>query len=108
MEAPGILNLIGGILTIIGGALFALVGSVVALVPLVSVFGALAAVFGLWGIIVGVLLILSAVKYEKEKGWATIGLIFSILGLVTLQGFLIGPILGIIGSALAISHRKKR
>lgn len=109
MEAPGILNLIAGILCLVFGALVGAVGSMMAFTPFMGVFvGTLLWVFALWGIIVGVLLIVSATKYEKEHNWALVGLIFSILGLITLQGFIVGPILGIIGSALAMGHKKKK
>ena len=73
-----------------------------------GIFGAFFWALVLWGIIVGLLLIISAMKYKKEKGWATADLIFSILGLITFQGLIIGPVLGIIGSAMAMSEKSKR
>jgi len=102
MEAPGILNLIGGIITLLVGVFVAVAG---AAAPLGAIFGALVGAVGIWGVIVGLLLIVSAVKYEKSHGWAIIGLVFAILGLVTLQGLIIGPLLGIIGSALAMGKK---
>lgn len=107
MKAGGILNLIGGIITLVVGAFSAVVGAAVAsAIPGAGIFGAMAGILGVWGIIVGLILIVSAFKYKKGNSWALIGLIFSILGLITLQGIFVGPILGIIGSALAMNEKK--
>ena len=99
MEAPGLLNLISGIMILVAGILAGTFASYAIGLGWFSLFGAI--IVG-WGIIVGLLLIVSGMKYEKNKNWAIVGLVFSILGLVTFQGFIIGPILGIIGSALAL------
>lgn len=105
MKAPGVLLLIGGILVLIVGALVAMLGSAIGALG-AGIFGAAVGVLGGIQIIFGVLLILSALRYEKKRSWAIIGLVISILSLVTLGGFLIGPILGIIGGAMALGRNK--
>lgn len=108
MEAPGTLNLIGGILCLIFAALVGAMGSFMAFVPMVGMLGALFWIFAAWGVVVGIMLIVAARRCERDHTWATIGLVFSILGLVTFQGFFVGPLLGIIGSALAFGHEPKK
>ena len=44
-------------------------------------------------------------KPESSSGWGIAIVISSVVGLVTLSGFVIGPILGIIGGILALIKR---
>ena len=59
----------------------------------------------------GVITILGGYKlYTREAssnvtGWSTAILVSSIVGLVSMSGFFIGPILGIIGAILAVTKR---
>jgi hypothetical protein len=59
----------------------------------------------------GVVTMLGGYKlYTREAstnvtGWSTVVLVASIVGLVSMSGFLIGPILGIIGGILALTKR---
>jgi hypothetical protein len=108
MKTPGILLLVGGLLVLIVGGLVAALGSAFAMFG-AGMFGAAVGALGGVQIIFGILLILSGIWAEK-KGWAIIGLIISILSLITLGGLIIGPILGIIGGALGLkgtSAKKK-
>lgn len=45
-------------------------------------------------------------KPESANGWGVAILVISIVGLLTMTGFFIGPILGIIGGILALSTRR--
>ena len=105
MEVPEILSSIGGILILIYGLFEFVAGNLLTDLPITYMIGISA--IGFWGIVAGFLVIISAFKYKKNKNWAVIGLVFSILGLLTFQGLFVGPILGIIGSALAMSKSKK-
>ena len=65
--------------------------------------------FGIWGIVVGIVVILGGMAIQAGKifaGSAT-SLIFNGLGLVTGQGFVIGPVLGIIGGAVGFKTKTK-
>lgn len=44
-------------------------------------------------------------KPETSSGWGVAIVISSVVGLVTLSGFIVGPILGIIGGILALTRR---
>ena len=44
-------------------------------------------------------------KPESASGWGVAILITSIVGLVTMSGFFIGPIIGIIGGILALTKK---
>lgn len=72
-------------------------------------FGPFVAVIGVWGLVAGAVIVYSATKLSGSEGrkYSTAGLIFSILALVTMQGFVIGPILSLIGSAMARGEAKK-
>lgn len=56
-----------------------------------------------WGIIFGIISFIGAIMMQNSKNLKTYGtlvLIFNIFGILSLQGFIIGPILGIIGGNL--------
>ncbi|GEM_PF-2765380 len=102
MKTPGILSLIGGIITLVIGIGITLLGALFASVaPGVGLFAAIAGIVGIYGIILGVILIVFAIK-EENRSLAIVALVLSIIGLITGQGFYVGPILGIVGSALAL------
>lgn len=59
----------------------------------------------------GVVTILGGYKLYTRKassnvtGWSTAILVSSIVGLISMSGFFIGPILGIVGGILAVTKR---
>lgn len=63
---------------------------------------------GISGIIMGLIVIISSVMVYRNSreslGWGIIALIASSLSLLSMGGFIVGAILGIIGSALAITY----
>jgi len=102
METGQILTLIGGIFSLAGGVLTLFGTALIAGLAGDLATGIVAAV-GIWGVVVGAVMMLGAIMQNRTG--AIIGLIFSILGLITLQGFVIGPILGIIGSAMDLGKK---
>jgi hypothetical protein len=105
------LLLVGGILALVQAGVFGLLGAAFSVVPGIGVFfAALGGAFAIWGIVVGIILIYSGVKIRRGGSgahtWAIVGLIFSILGLITVQGFIIGAILGLVGAALGLGETK--
>ena len=59
------------------------------------------------GIIVGVMLIIGSVmcKGDKVKTGGVLLIVFGALGLITVQGWVVGPILGLIGGILAVAQK---
>ncbi|MBI4895496.1 MAG: hypothetical protein HY831_03310 [Candidatus Aenigmarchaeota archaeon] len=102
MKTPGILSLIGGLITLLIGVGITLLGALFAsMAPGAGLFAAIAGILGIYGIILGIILIVFAFK-EEHKSLAIVALVLSVIGLITGQGFYVGPILGIVGSALAL------
>jgi Gpi18-like mannosyltransferase len=102
MKTPGILSLIGGLITLLVGVGITLLGAFFASVaPGAGLFAAIAGILGIYGIILGIVLIVFAFK-EENRSLAIVALVLSIIGLITGQGIYVGPILGIIGSALVL------
>jgi hypothetical protein len=109
------LSLVGAIFIIISGlvsaALSAIVGGLVGLVPGLGGLGGLIAVSGALGLIFGIIVLIGAVMINsgdpgKVKTGSIIVLIFSILSLPTaLGGFIIGFILGLVGSILGLTWK---
>ena len=113
-----ILSLIGGILMLLGGGVFSMwsmfgglsmggmmggfqgmMGSLG--IPFVFLSG-----FFLIGLVSGVMIIIGVMLNTRpleHKSWCTIILVFSIISLLGMGGFLVGAILGIVGGALAMS-----
>ncbi|MDI6798755.1 MAG: hypothetical protein QMD12_02045 [Candidatus Aenigmarchaeota archaeon] len=100
-----VLSLVGGIFTVIGGIVVLLLGASLMFIP---VFGAIGMGVGIWGLVCGILIIVGGVMINKgsAKTGGIVALIFSILGLVTLQGFVVGPILGLVGGILALTTKE--
>lgn len=44
-------------------------------------------------------------KPESSNGWGIAIVVSSVAGLVTVSGFIVGPVLGIIGGALALTRK---
>lgn len=104
MTVPFILGLVAGIFVLIVNVFVTIAG---AAIPLLG--GMLAAV-GIWGIIDGILLIVGSILM-RNPAQAKIGsilvLIFGILAFFTAGfGFIVFPILAIVGGALGISKSK--
>jgi hypothetical protein len=59
------------------------------------------------GLLSGIVVLIGAIliyaKPEQSVGWGIVILVFSVLSLWGMGGFLIGAVLGIVGGALAIS-----
>lgn len=99
MSASYGLTLAGGIITLLVAIVTIAMGGALSVIPFL---GSLVIVLGAWGFIAGIIITFSATKYSSgDKKFSTIALIFSILALITLQGFIIGPILSLIGAAMA-------
>jgi hypothetical protein len=116
-----IISLIGGIVITLGGLLFVAVSTFVlpninygnlvlpqnlpasAIPGLVSGF---VGMIGIFGLVSGAVVLVSSVMLLTGKGqprtWSVLILVFSILSLFGLGGFLVGAVLGIVGGALAL------
>jgi len=119
-----IISLIGGIIITLGGVLFVAVSAFVlpslnygtlavphnlpasAVPGLVSGFVGMIGVFGL---VSGAIVLVSSVMLLTGKGqrrtWSVLILVFSVLSLFGLGGFLVGAVLGIVGGALALQWK---
>ena len=100
-----VLVLIGGIFTLLGGIAVAIIGSAVTFF-----LSGIGATLGLIGIISGIIMIVAAVlmnntDISKVHMWSIIALIFTIIGLANGGGFIIGFILGLIGSILGLVYK---
>lgn len=98
------LGLIGGIITVIIGLITLIYGAI-----FIDVFKNIGIYLGIWGIACGILIIYGSYYFNSEKGSDKVGLllmlIFGIAGVVTLQGWIIGPALAIIASVLAFAKK---
>lgn len=114
--AAFILSLIGSILIIIGGLVGAAIGAVggtaVGMIPGFSWLGGLIIILGVLGFIFGIIALIGAIMINSgEKGKVRTGsilvLVFSILSLFVggTGGFIIGFILGLIGSILGLTWK---
>ncbi len=113
--AAFVLSLIGGILILLSGLavalVFGIIGAGVSMVPGMAPLGGAIALMGALGLIFGILVIVGAVMINsgvqsKVKTGSIVVLVFSILSLFTVGGgFLIGFILGLIGSILGLTWK---
>jgi len=103
------LSLIAGILVLINGLVFLALTQFLSGIPGITGFLPLVGTgLGIWGVICGIILMAGGFlinKGDMKKG-GIIVLIFSIISLITVSGFLIGAILGIVGGALAIARKE--
>ncbi len=127
MSVPFALSLAGGIITLIGS--LAVGAWSIFLATLASGIGRAATALGVGGVgtgfgiiagmiiarlviglIISILIIVGAIAMKKPKKarlWSILVLIFSIIGFFGPGwGLIIGPVLGIIGGAIGISHSK--
>jgi hypothetical protein len=120
-RTASILALAGGILMILGGVLFVAVSVFVLphvnftgvttppqLAPgsIASIASGVVGVMGALGLVSGVIVLLSAVMLLSNLGqrrtWGVLALVFSVLSLLGLGGFILGAILGIAGGILTL------
>lgn len=97
----GLITLVAGLISLIGTSFLASTMSSLYPAGVATMIGTIGAAVGVWAIICGAVLTFGAfqIRGKKDtKNWKIIILIFSILSLITLQGYIIGPILGLIGS----------
>ena len=108
-----VLLLIGGIFTLLSG-LFALSTSLFATSLLSAVgfgvFGAWMTVTGASGVVCGALMIVAAIRISSAdanqvRKWSAIGLVFTLIGIVSGGGFVVGFILGLIGSIMGLTRK---
>ncbi|MEM1539412.1 MAG: DUF6114 domain-containing protein [Candidatus Bathyarchaeia archaeon] len=114
--AAFVLSLAAGILILLGGIFGATVGiiggTIIGVVPGFGWLGGLIVALGFLGLIFGILVIVGAVminsgERDKVKTGSIIVLIFSILSLFAggTGGFVIGFILGLVGSILGLTWK---
>lgn len=97
------LGLVGGIITLAVGVIATIFGAL-----WFSIFKNVGVFLGIWGIGCGVMIIIGAQIFRKEtktKVGMLLLLIFGIAGVITLQGWIIGPVLAIIAAALALAKK---
>lgn len=102
--AAFVLSLIGGIFILLGGIVIAFVGALATLA-----IGGVGIAIGGAGIAMGLVIIVGSVMMESNPdthvAWGVIILILSIFSWLTaLGGFVIGFLLGLIGSILALTY----
>lgn len=108
-SAAFVLTLIGGILVLLYSIVLTIVGT--ALVSLVSrSMSGYGSIYGIIGILIGLIIIVSAIMLNstdktKIRNWSIVALIFSIISLVFGGGFIIGFVLGLIGSILGLTYK---
>lgn len=94
-KIPIVLGLIGGIIT-------ALIG-LIALILEIRSAATTGILLGIWGILCGGLMIYGSTLLrveDKFKLGSILLIVFSALALITLQGLIIGPVIGLIGGIL--------
>ena len=120
-KTAAILALVGGIIMILGGVLFIAVATFVIphlnlsnmTVPqgmdsasLRSLISGVVGVMGGFGLVCGAIVLVSATmllaRIGARRTWGILILVFSVLSLVGLGGFVIGAILGMVGGVLAL------
>ena len=120
-KTASILALVGGIFMILGGVLF--IGVAAFVIPhldlsnvtvpqgmnradLPGLISGVLGVMGSFGLVCGAIVLVSATmllaKVGQRRTWGILILVFSVLSLVGLGGFIIGAILGISGGVLTL------
>ncbi|MBI4021535.1 MAG: hypothetical protein HY369_04785 [Candidatus Aenigmarchaeota archaeon] len=106
LHTASILSLVAGILIVLSSIVTAAMGGVFMVIPFA---GAMIMAMGVVGIIFGLIVIYGSTLMKKQGKAQTGGilvLIFSILSIIGGAGFLIGFILGLVGSILALTAKK--
>jgi len=120
-RTASILALAGGIVITLSGVLFVAVSAFVLpninysnlntppSLPASSIPGIVSGIVGLmgvFGLVTGAIVLISSVMLltntGKPRTWSVLVLVFSVLSLVGLGGFVVGAVLGIVGGALVL------
>ncbi len=105
------LTLLGGILVLLGGIAVMILGSIGTMtINNVQVGHNVGRMFGLIGVISGIIMIVAAVfmnstNKSKVKEWSIVALVFTLISLGNGGGFILGFILGLIGSILGLVYK---
>jgi hypothetical protein len=100
-----LLGLLGGIITVVLGAIALIVGS---RAVMLEQFGKLGVYYGIWTLGVGILLLIGTWLIPKERGTrvgAILLIVFGVAGVVTLTGWIAGPLLGLIAGVAAVKKK---
>ncbi len=105
--AAFVLTLLGGIFVLLGGIAVTMLG---AAVTLFFAHAAIGGLLGLLGIIAGIIIIVAAVLLNstdesRVKEWSVVALVLTIISIVNGGGFIIGFILGLVGSILGLTYK---
>ena len=98
-----LIALVGGIITLVVGILELIFGTL-----WFSVFQNLGIYLGIAGMIIGVMIIIGAQMFKKDEKSITgalLMLIFGIVGIISLQGWIVGPALAIIAAILIMANK---
>jgi hypothetical protein len=125
-RTASIIALAGGLIITLSGVLFIAVSALVLPniayshinvpqgLPASSIPGIVSGIVGLmgvFGLVSGAIVVLSAVRLLTSPGqtrtWSVLILVFSVLSLIGLGGFLVGAVLGIVGGALVLKWKPK-
>ena len=104
IKIPDTLVIIAGFVTLIAGIISAIIGNSVEF----WLLGVQGITIGIWGILCGALMIFGYIlarENKNRKNGFNLVLVFSILALITAQGWLIGPLLGVVGSIMGLIHK---
>ncbi len=123
-RTASVLSLAGGIIITLGGVLFLAVSTLVLPnldfnslnvpqnLPVSSIPGLVSGFVGLmgaFGLVSGIIVLVSSVMLLTNSGqrrtWSVLILVFSVLSLFGMGGFVAGAVLGIAGGALALRWR---
>jgi uncharacterized protein DUF6114 len=123
-RTASIIALAGGIIITLSGMLFVAVSAFV--LPNLSysnintppnlpassipaIVSGLVGLMGAFGLVTGAIVLISSVMLLTNSGqprtWSVLILVFSVLSLVSLGGFVVGAVLGIVGGALVLRWR---
>ena len=97
------LGFVGGVITLIVGIIAIIYGTTI-----INTFAVWGIYLGIWGTGCGILMLVGAAMERKEiksKVGAILMTIFGALGLITLQGWIIGPALALIGGIIALIRK---
>jgi len=112
-----VLSLIGGSLMFLSGAMmfmygwvgFGMMGGYMGMMGSIGGLSGFMSGLSLVGLVSGILVIIGALilnaRPAEHTAWGTIILVFSILSLLGMGGFIVGAVLGITGGAFALSWR---
>lgn len=113
------LSLVSGILILLGAGVGlmwysvgfpffqGMMGGFPGMMPWFGFFSPMFLIFAVLGLVSGVTILTGAImmnsRPEQRRTWGIVVLVFAIVSLLGMGGFIIGAILGIVGGALALS-----